>query len=73
MFHPNVFSDGNICLDVLKEGSYSAASSMEARIDNIVVLLQDANCSSPANSVASSLWGKPGFRDAVLKYMKSRV
>lgn len=73
MFHPNVFSDGSICLDVIKQGAYSAASSMEARIDNIVVLLQDANVDSPANSSASSLWKKPGFRDAVLKYMKSFV
>ena len=73
MFHPNVFSDGKICLDVIKGEAYSAASSMEARIDNIVLLLQDANVYSPANSTAAELWGKSGFRDAVLKYMNSLV
>ena len=73
MFHPNVFENGNICLDVIKRESYSAASSMEARIDNIVLLLQEPNCNSPANSAASSLWGKPGFKKAMLHYMKWRV
>lgn len=73
MFHPNVFENGKICLDVIKRESYSAASSMEARIDNIVLLLQEPNCNSPANSVASSLWGKPGFKKAMLQYMKWRV
>lgn len=66
VFHPNVWENGEICLDVNKPEKYSPALDMEARVDNLVILLQDANCSSPANGAAAYLWkDKAAFKKQV--------
>ena len=55
-----------------KREKYSPALDMEARVDNLVILLQDANCSSPANGTAASLWNnKIAFKNEVHKFYRS--
>lgn len=54
-FHPNVDSEGNICLDILKE-KWSAAYSVKSILQSIQSLLGDANVDSPLNSYAAKLW-----------------
>lgn len=54
-----------------KKEKYSPALDMEARVDNLVILLQDANCYSPANGAAASLWNNPkAYREEVRKFYK---
>ena len=43
---------------------------MEARVNNLIILLQEPNNSSPANGEASSMWGKPGFVQKVKEWAK---
>ncbi len=55
-----------------KKEKYSPALDMEARVDNLVILLQDANCLSPANGDAASLWNnKIAFKNEVQKFYRS--
>lgn len=54
-FHPNVDSQGNICLDILKE-KWSAAFSVKSILQSIQSLLGDANVDSPLNTHAAKLW-----------------
>lgn len=54
-FHPNVDTQGNICLDILKE-KWSAAYSVKSILQSIQSLLGDANIDSPLNNHAAKLW-----------------
>ena len=72
MYHPNVWENGSICLDVIQDQKWSPAASMEARITNTILLLQEPNPDSPANGSAAQDWGrgKEVMRKAVKKYYK---
>ena len=55
MFHPNVYSDGTLCLDLLQDNwkpIYTVASILTA----IQSLLTDPNPNSPANPEAARLY-----------------
>lgn len=54
MFHPNIYSDGNICLDVL-QNKWSPAYDVANVLTSIQSLLHDPNPESPANAQAASL------------------
>lgn len=57
-----------------KPEKYSPALDMEARVDNLVILLQDANCSSPANGAAANLWkDKAAFKKQVHAFYNGLV
>ena len=70
VYHPNVYDSGRICLDVIQSSKWSPAASMEARVFNIILLLQEPNPNSPANGSAASTWeqGPAAMRDAVMRY-----
>ena len=57
MFHPNVYKNGNICLDILQT-NWSPAYDISAILTSIQSLLTDPNPSSPANGEAAQLYNE---------------
>ena len=55
MFHPNIYSDGAICLDIL-QSRWSPTYDVSAILTSIQSLLSDPNPNSPANSLAAQLY-----------------
>ena len=55
MFHPNIYNDGQICLDIL-QNQWSPIYDISAILTSIQSLLSDPNPASPANSEASRLY-----------------
>ena len=55
MFHPNIYKDGNICLDILKE-NWSPTYDVMAILSSIQLLLNEPNPASPANGEAADLY-----------------
>ena len=57
MFHPNIYSDGKICLDIL-QNQWSPTYDITAVLTSIQSLLSDPNPASPANAEASQLFDR---------------
>ncbi|CAD7964301.1 unnamed protein product [Amoebophrya sp. A25] len=57
MFHPNIYSSGEICLDIL-QNQWSPIYDISAILTSIQSLLTDPNPNSPANSEAAQLWNE---------------
>ena len=55
VFHPNVYADGSICLDIL-QNQWSPQYDISAVLTSIQSLLTDPNPDSPANSEAAKLF-----------------
>ncbi|KAH9583900.1 Ubiquitin-conjugating enzyme E2 A, variant 2 [Schistosoma haematobium] len=55
MFHPNVYADGSICLDILSN-AWSPTYDVLAILTSIQSLLDEPNPNSPANSMAAQLY-----------------
>jgi len=55
MFHPNVYADGSICLDIL-QNRWSPTYDVAAILTSIQSLLDEPNPNSPANSLAAQLY-----------------
>lgn len=55
MFHPNIYADGSICLDLLKK-DWNPSYDIYAVLNSIRILLGEPNPSSPANNVAAELY-----------------
>ncbi|OQR67687.1 ubiquitin-conjugating enzyme E2 A-like, partial [Tropilaelaps mercedesae] len=55
MFHPNVYADGSICLDIL-QNRWSPTYDVSAILTSIQSLLDEPNPNSPANSLAAQLY-----------------
>ncbi|CAF0965238.1 unnamed protein product [Adineta ricciae] len=55
MFHPNVYADGSICLDILQR-NWSPTYDVCAILTSIRSLLNDPNPNSPANNEAAKLF-----------------
>jgi len=55
MFHPNIYTDGSICLDIL-QNQWSPIYDIAAILTSIQSLLCDPNPNSPANSEAAQLF-----------------
>eukprot|EP00295_Goniomonas_pacifica_P013088 CAMPEP_0175875146 /NCGR_PEP_ID=MMETSP0107_2-20121207/39297_1 /TAXON_ID=195067 ORGANISM="Goniomonas pacifica, Strain CCMP1869" /NCGR_SAMPLE_ID=MMETSP0107_2 /ASSEMBLY_ACC=CAM_ASM_000203 /LENGTH=164 /DNA_ID=CAMNT_0017194141 /DNA_START=10 /DNA_END=504 /DNA_ORIENTATION=+ len=55
MFHPNIYADGGICLDIL-QNQWSPIYDISAILTSIQSLLCDPNPNSPANSEAARLY-----------------
>ncbi|GAO48616.1 hypothetical protein G7K_2787-t1 [Saitoella complicata NRRL Y-17804] len=54
MFHPNVYANGELCLDIL-QNRWSPTYDVAAILTSIQSLLNDPNNASPANAEAASL------------------
>lgn len=57
VFHPNVYQDGSICLDILGN-QWSPIYDVAAILTSIQSLLNDPNPASPANSEAAKLYSE---------------
>merc|ERR1712048_122694 len=55
MFHPNIYADGGICLDIL-QNQWSPIYDVAAVLTSIQSLLCDPNPNSPANNEAAKLY-----------------
>uniref|UniRef100_A0A8C0DU94 UBC core domain-containing protein n=1 Tax=Balaenoptera musculus TaxID=9771 RepID=A0A8C0DU94_BALMU len=66
MFHPNVYADGSICLDILQD-QWSPIYEVASLLTSIQSLLDEPNPNSPANSQASQLYqeNKRGYEKRV--------
>ena len=62
MFHPNIYRDGKICVDIL-QGEWSPAQNIRTILVSIRSLLMDPNPNSPANRDAAVL-----FKDNIKLY-----
>eukprot|EP01060_Flectonema_neradi_P003433 TRINITY_DN121_c5_g1_i1.p2 TRINITY_DN121_c5_g1~~TRINITY_DN121_c5_g1_i1.p2 ORF type:complete len:194 (+),score=57.94 TRINITY_DN121_c5_g1_i1:36-584(+) len=62
MFHPNIYNDGSICLDIL-QSQWSPIYDVWAILTAIQSLLTDPNPNSPANGEAARL-----YRDSRKEY-----
>jgi len=57
MFHPNIYQDGNICLDIL-QNQWSPIYDVAGILTSIQSLLTDPNPNSPANAEAARLFSE---------------
>jgi len=55
MFHPNVYADGSICLDIL-QSRWSPTYDVSSILTSIQSLLDEPNPNSPANNCAAILY-----------------
>ena len=55
MFHPNIYGDGRVCLDIL-QSRWSPTYDVASILTSIQSLLDEPNPHSPANSVAAKLY-----------------
>ena len=55
IYHPNVYTDGRICLDILTN-EWSPIYDIEALLTSIRSLLCDPNPNSPANGSAAEMY-----------------
>jgi ubiquitin-conjugating enzyme E2 A len=55
MFHPNIYADGKICLDIL-QNQWSPIYDIAAVLTSIQSLLSDPNPASPANAAAAQMY-----------------
>jgi ubiquitin-conjugating enzyme E2 A len=58
MFHPNIYRDGKICVDILQSSEWTPAQNIRTILISIMSLLMDPNPASPANREASELYNK---------------
>merc|ERR1711916_345924 len=56
MYHPNVYPDGTLCLDIIQEGGWSPIYSVSSILTSIQSLLTDPNPASPANPEAGHMY-----------------
>merc|ERR1711959_707085 len=57
MFHPNVYPDGTLCLDII-QNKWSPVYSVSSILTSIQSLLCDPNCASPANAESAELFNR---------------
>ena len=69
MFHPNIYRDGKICVDILQSSEWSPVLNIRTILLSIMSLLMDPNPASPANREAALLYlsDKDAYEEVVKK------
>jgi ubiquitin-conjugating enzyme E2 G1 len=73
LFHPNIYTDGNVCISILHEGAdvygyeginerWNPSHSVNSIIMSIISMLNSPNFESPANVDASKLWREDFYK-----------
>jgi len=72
MYHPNIYRDGKICIDIL-QNEWTPAQNVRTILYSIRSLLMDPNPSSPANREAAELYNKDrtAYENKVRDYIKN--
>jgi ubiquitin-protein ligase len=72
MYHPNIYRDGKICIDIL-QNEWTPAQNIRTILYSIRSLLMDPNPSSPANREAAELYNKDrtAYENKVKEYVKN--
>lgn len=72
LFHPNVYANGQICLDIL-QNNWSPCYDIAAVLTSIQSLLTDPNPKSPANVEAAKLYteNKREYDRKVMDYVEA--
>ncbi|EEA08314.1 ubiquitin-conjugating enzyme family protein [Cryptosporidium muris RN66] len=66
IYHPNIYPDGRICLDIL-QNQWSALFDISSILTSIQSLLNDPNPNSPANIEASETFLKnPNYYNSIV-------
>jgi len=55
MFHPNIFADGSLCLDIIQD-KWKPIYTVSSILSSVQSLLCDPNTDSPANADAARLY-----------------
>ena len=55
MFHPNIYSDGSLCLDIIQD-KWKPIYTVASILSSIQSLLCDPNTDSPANADAARMY-----------------
>ena len=58
IYHPNIYKDGKICVDILQPDGWTAAQNVRSIIISLRSLFMDPNPKSPANREAAELYIK---------------
>ena len=74
VYHPNVYRNGNICLDIL-QNRWSAACDITAVLNSIRSLFDDPNPNSPANAEAAKDYtdNRPRYNEKVKECVQKSV
>ena len=56
IFHPNIYRDGKICIDILQPHEWSPAQKVDKIMLSLRSLFMDPNPSSPANADAAKMY-----------------
>ena len=68
MFHPNIYNDGSICLDIL-QAMWSPVYDVSSILTSIQSLLTDPNVNSPANNEAAKMY-TDNYQEYVVRVKK---
>ncbi|GHP01260.1 hypothetical protein PPROV_000001600 [Pycnococcus provasolii] len=74
MFHPNVYTDGTLCLDLLQD-QWSPCHNVSSLLTSIQSLLTDPNPASPANPDAAQLYqnDRPAYDQRVRRLSRKSL
>ena len=74
MFHPNIYNDGKICLDILQK-QWTPCYTVVSILTSIQSLLTDPNTESPANSEAAKMFDEDvdEYNDKVREHVINSV
>lgn len=73
IFHPNVYTDGQVCLTLINPDNWAASTSVSDIVHGLQTFLAEPNENDPANSTAGAMYknNRSGYINKVRKYVLS--